>query len=141
MAELTWQNALNEWYQSSPIPNIGVKDVVNEIEWFSQPAVTDDRRLRFHFTDACHILTCLRTKLCTTGISGLDRKAWEVAALSPETKLNIAVIVECVDKQDVGIARRVFAEDVEDEMRDVYPSEAQFCCQRYVTHQEKAKVE
>ena len=57
----------------------------------------------------------------------MDRKAWEVAALFPETKLNIAVIVECVDKQDVGIARRVFAEDVGDEMRDVYPSEAQFC--------------
>ena len=127
LAELTWQTVLKEWYQSNPISNVGIKDIADKIEWFSQPAVDDGGRLKFHFTDACHILTCLRTKLCTTGISGLNRKAWEYAALSPDTKLNIAMIIECVDKQDVGIARRVFAEDVELKMKDIYPTEAKFC--------------
>jgi hypothetical protein len=101
LAEITWPNVLKEWYNSNSFPNIGINHLVQKVEWFSQPLVTDNGLIRFHFTDACHVLTCLRTKLCTTGISGLLRKAWEEAALSTTTKLNIAMIVECVDKQDL----------------------------------------
>ena len=103
----------------------GITDCIN---WFSKPNMTE-KDLRFHFTDACHILTCLRTKLCTTGISGLSIDAWTEAALSQTTSLNIAVITDCVDKQSVSIARRVFALEVQHHMENAgrFHREANFC--------------
>ena len=69
----------------------------------------------------------MRTKLCTTGINRLRRKAWEIAALSPTTKLNISVVLDCPGKQDVSLARRMFALDVENAMPCEYKIEAKFC--------------
>ncbi|MEW8547711.1 MAG: hypothetical protein AB2693_29740 [Candidatus Thiodiazotropha sp.] len=57
----------------------------------------------------------------------MSRKAWEVAALSDRTKLNISVVVDCIDKQDVSLARRLFSEDVEEVMVTDYRNEAYFC--------------
>ena len=128
LAEKTWDHAFNEWQNVGPIPGgIDIDGVTNGIQWFSQPCVDSDGKVRFHFTDACHILTCLRTKICTTGVSGLRRKAWEAAALSDETTLNISVVVDCVDKQDVSLARRLFGQDVEASMMPHYETEASFC--------------
>ncbi|MEW8548750.1 MAG: YqaJ viral recombinase family protein [Candidatus Thiodiazotropha sp.] len=127
LAESSWEKELSQWKATSPIQHgIQIEDVC-QVDWFSKPRV-EGGLVRFHFTDACHILTCIRTKLCTTGIEGLDRKAWEIAALSPETNLNITLIIDCVDKQDVGLARRVFANDVEENMyKQGYHKEAKFC--------------
>jgi hypothetical protein len=50
-----------------------------------------------------------------------------MAALSKETKLNISVVIDCVDKQDVALARRLFAKDVEDAMKNEFKDEANFC--------------
>ena len=74
-------------------------------------------------------MTFLRTKICTTGIKGLTRKAWETAALSTDTQLNISVVIDCVDKQDVSLARRLFGLDVEQCMLEsgIYRDEARFC--------------
>ena len=69
----------------------------------------------------------IRTKLCSTGIQGLKTEAWKKAALSKDTLLNISVIIDCIDKQDVALARRVFAEDVQACMLTEYPKEAAFC--------------
>ncbi|KAH3848086.1 hypothetical protein DPMN_090434 [Dreissena polymorpha] len=42
--------------------------------------------------------------------------------------LNITVVIDCVDKQDVTLARRVFAEDVETVIAESgFKLEAQFC--------------
>lgn len=128
-AELEWKAVLNKWKSDSNLNNtIRIKENEREIDWFTRPVTNLDGKTRFHFTDACHILTCLRTKVCTTGISGLRRKAWEEAALSTQTKLNVSVVVDCVDKQDVALARRMFASDVESVMESHgYSSEAEFC--------------
>ena len=63
------------------------------------------------------------------GIKGLTRKAWETAALSTDTQLNISVVIDCVDKQDVSLARRLFGLDVEQCMLEsgIYRDEAPFC--------------
>ncbi|MEW8547460.1 MAG: hypothetical protein AB2693_28470 [Candidatus Thiodiazotropha sp.] len=96
-------------------------------QWFSAPAV-ENAQPCFHFTDSCHILTCLRSKVCTTGISGLQKIAWEKAALDDSTKLNIGLITECVDKQSVPFARRVFGHDVHACMiRQGFKEEGEFC--------------
>lgn len=117
-----------KWQSNAAIPNgIDIIHTENNTQWFSQPAINKDGKIRFHFTDAYHILTCLRTKLCTTGIQGLDRKAWEIAAESPETSLNITLILDCVDKQDVSLARRVFAKGVDTNMPEKYSAEKEFC--------------
>lgn len=71
---------------------------------FRWTTLCKDGKVGFHFTDACHILICLRTKLCTTGIQGLCCKACENAASLPNTFFNISVIIDCVDKQDVSLA-------------------------------------
>lgn len=128
LAENTWRKVLSKWLSAGPIKNgIDIENIQDNMQWFSQPAIDKDGKVRYHFTDACHILTCLRTKLCTTGIQGLKRKAWEIAALSPYTSLNISLILDCVDKQDVALARRVFAEDVQEQMTEEYHEEAKFC--------------
>jgi len=128
MAEHTWETAFKDWQNAGSIPNfIDISGVKKSIQWFTQPSIGAHEKIRFHYTDASHILTCSRTKLCTTGIAGLNRKAWEEPALSPDANLNISVVVECVDKQDVSLARRMFAEDVEKAMSDQYQEEAYFC--------------
>lgn len=129
IAECKWDEEFRKWKLGSPFSGkVTIHGYPSKIEWFSQPRVDGDGKIRFHFTDSCHILTCLRTKLCTTGIHGLERKAWEIAALSKQTKLNISVVVDCVDKQDVTLARRVFAEDVEKVIAENgFGEEALFC--------------
>ena len=129
VAQKMYQKYLNDWEQTSPIPMLSVEGATEaKIEWFFQPHYKPDNIIRFHFTDACHILTCLRAKICSTGIRGLNRKAWEVAALSPETNLNIAVVTEAIDKQSVAFARSLFDESVEKVMSQAgYHEEEVFC--------------
>ena len=129
MSEYEWANSeLRDWkYQHDSDGYLLDETFGRSIDWFSIPSVVDNR-VRFHFTDPSHILTCLRTKLCTTGIQGLDIKAWEFAALSEDTNLNISLIVECVDKQSVAFAKSVFARDVQEVMkRSGFSKEANFC--------------
>ena len=129
LATLSWHDELSRWMNSSKYPSgISIAGITDSIVWFSQPNMASGE-VRFHFTDACHVLTCLRTKLCTSGIDGLDKNAWKEAALSPDTSLNIALVTDCLDKQSVSIARRVFALDVQKylEQTGKYNKEAQFC--------------
>jgi hypothetical protein len=128
LAEHTWRDVLTEWMTIGPFHNkMEVQDVDSMIQWFSQPALDESGKPRFHFIDACHILTCIRTKLCTTGITGLERKAWETAAMSSNNNLNISVIVDCVDKQDVSQARMIFSKQVQESMPCQYKKEIEFC--------------
>ena len=129
MSEYEWKNSeLRNWtYRNNASGYSLSENFMRCIDWFSVPSINEDR-VRFHFTDPSHILTCLRTKLCTTGIKGLDIKAWEAAALSEDTNLNISLVVECVDKQSVAFAKSVFARDVQEVMkRSGYAKEAYFC--------------
>ena len=121
-----WPHYYRQWAEKSPVKKVIVKGC--EIQnYFSQPKVDLNGKVRFHFTDACHILTCLRTKICTTGISGLRKIAWEKAAKSKDTRLNVAIVLECIDKQSVAFAKRVFGEDVEIYMDSHgFQSEARF---------------
>ena len=128
VAEMTWDNTLLKWKNDVRMPThlqVGSKD--HKINWFSRPSVDETGNVRFHFTDACHILTCIRTKLCTTGIKGIRRKAWELAALVSDSRLNIAVVTDCLDKQSVPLARRLFAKEVQNNMLDEYMAEKEFC--------------
>ena len=119
-AECMYHDKLMTWINtSSPVPHgINLDGLDTSVQWFSQPETCKDGKTRFHLVDACHILTCIRTKICTSGIpdAGLSRKAWKKAALSSETTLNIALITDCVDKQSVPYACKVFAKDVENYM-------------------------
>ena len=119
-----------DWKSQSLFQDELTIDGLHVSHWFSQPEVCSDNNVRFHFVDACHILTCLRTKICTSGLPGcnVQRKAWETAALCPTTNLNISLITECVDKQSVPYARRIFEIDVEEAMHSYgYHKEATFC--------------
>lgn len=85
----------------------GQSDQLFEFKWFSKLHWHENGNARFHFTDSSHILTCLSTKICTSGITGLRQEAWVTAATSEETNLNIAIVVECIDKQNVAFAKRI----------------------------------
>ncbi|KAK3085331.1 hypothetical protein FSP39_001627 [Pinctada imbricata] len=128
LAENEWRTTYDSWRSKNPATKVvKLENELVNVNWFSRPREDRDGKIRFHFTDACHILTCLRTKLCTTGIEGLDRKAWEEAALSKSTNLNISVVIDCVDKQDVSLARRMFDKDVQLFMEGTFDKEARFC--------------
>ena len=128
LAEHTWPAQYGIWKSNNTVSDmINIQGDIRTISWFSQAKVTSANKLQYHFTNACHILTCIRTKLCSTGIEGLKTEAWKKAALSKDSMLNISVIVDCIDKQDVALARRVFAEDVQSCMLPDNPKEAAFC--------------
>ena len=121
-----WPNYYKQWIEKSAVKKVVVEecDIKN---YFSQPKVDPNGQVRFHFTDACHILTYLRTKVCTTGITGLRKTACEKAAKSKDTRLNVAIVLECIDKQSVAFAKRVFGEDVEKFMNhNGFHAEAEF---------------
>lgn len=128
-AENTWNQTVEEWYADSPIKNcIPIGNLSNDIVWATKPRKGGDGKYRFHFTDYSHILTCLRQKVCTSGIKGLSKQAWIQAALSKTTVLNISIVVDCIDKQSVAFAKRLFGEDVERFMNDNnFKEEAKFC--------------
>ena len=130
MCENKWEEACNRWQARGPFNSLVLdqnENVSEEINWFSQPHVDERGKPRYHYTDCSHILTCLRTKICTTGITGLQKQAWVDAAKSGQTALNIGIVVECIDKQSVPFAKRVFGEDVEKYMiTNSYDNEALF---------------
>ena len=104
--------------------------LVDLIDWTSKPILGIDGHYRFHFTDSCHLLTCLRSKVCVHGISqaGVSKTAFEDAAASEETNLSIPIVTDCIDKQSVEFAKRVFEKDVECYLEDKgHYNEAAFC--------------
>ena len=115
ICEDRWTSFYQNWAKESLV-NDGDGVYLNgneqQYKWFAQPSGRDETDVRFHFTDCSHILTksCLRTKICTSGIKGLNKEAWIRAAKDDSTKLNIAIVVECIDKQSVAFARRIFGE-------------------------------
>lgn len=117
VCEDKWEKRVSTWQKDSPSNFLVLDQNHNKCEqdiiWFPQPHVDENGKIRFHFTDCSHILTCLRTKICTSGINGLQRQAWVDAAKSDATSLNIGIVVECIDKQSVPFAKCVFGEDVE----------------------------
>ncbi|XP_053404619.1 uncharacterized protein LOC128558653 [Mercenaria mercenaria] len=130
MCENKWEDCFKSWEKESLTKEIHFDENNNDkqyITWFSKPHKDEDLKIRFHYTDCSHILTCLRTKICTSGISGLSKQAWINAAVSDETCLNVGIVIECIDKQSVAFAKRVFAEDVENYMEcKGYTNEARF---------------
>jgi len=128
LCEDKWQMYYQNWTEQSPVKDDVLINGNHQLyKWFAHPSCNERREFRCHFTDCSHILTCLRTKICTTGIKGLKKDAWISAAKDGNTKLNIAIVVECIDKQSVAFAKRVFAEDVEQFMRNSgFIKEAEF---------------
>ncbi|MEW8545065.1 MAG: YqaJ viral recombinase family protein, partial [Candidatus Thiodiazotropha sp.] len=64
-AECTFTKKLNDWKRtkSQICHGVCIEDFSSNIQWFSQPELCRDGKVRFHFVDARHILTCLRTKI------------------------------------------------------------------------------
>ena len=112
-AQCIWTDRKEGWYASLMFKNdCPVGEIEKIDEWFSNPEKEDDGRMLLHYVDACHILTCMRTKICTSGNPILKKQAWEDVAASGKTTLNIALITDCVDKQNVAKAMRIFDKDV-----------------------------
>lgn len=129
LCEDRWEGEVKNWRNSAPLQYIKTSEDGAEIEmnWFSKPHTDKHGKVRFHFTDCSHILTCLRAKICTTGIAGLRKQAWVDASISEDTNLNIGIVVECIDKQSVPFAKRMFGDDVETYMFNKnYVEEAKF---------------
>lgn len=128
LSEDKWQSYHQQWMRESEVEmKVMIPNVCEDYRFFSKPLADINGSIRCHFTDCSHILTCLRTKICTTGIAGLNRNAWIMAAESDETLLNIAIVIECIDKQSVAFAKRVFGEDVEQFMiKHGFEKEANF---------------
>ena len=75
LAEHTWPTLYEMWKTNNTLPDtINVQGDIRTLSWFSHAKSRNDNKLQYHFTDACHILTYIRTKLCSTGIQGLTRK-------------------------------------------------------------------
>ena len=102
--------------------------------WFCPPEFLPQLGIcHLSFIDPTHILTNLRTKICTTGIEdrNLKRSSWlEVAkeCKTNKTSLNRSVIEDVIDKQNVGYALKLFSLKVEQELEEKGKlHEARFC--------------
>lgn len=91
------------------------------------------KQLKVKGIDGTHIRTCLRAKICRTGLTNINTEAWIKVAKSQKTPLKLASFLvlpnrKVIEQQNEAFARTKFCEEVEREMRnngDV--GEAQFC--------------
>lgn len=122
-AESTFPEVYNAWQQKSPYCDETTIDGFPEtyIVWFSQPEINWSLELvQFHVLDTEHIMTNLRSKICTAGLPGYSRLAWvKVAQANREngTGLSLAMVDDMIDKQNEAFARATFSLKVENVMR------------------------
>ncbi|VDI68808.1 Hypothetical predicted protein [Mytilus galloprovincialis] len=102
--------------------------------WYSQQKfLQEESSYILEFLDPEHLLTNMRTKICSTGIpqAGIKADAWvEVAKNGKEngSNLSLAMVQDLLDKQNVGYALKTFSVEVEMAMTDAgYLVEADFC--------------
>jgi hypothetical protein len=128
LAENTWKDVYNEWIIAGTVKNsIRIKDLQSNMQWFSQPALCKDGKVRFHFTDACHILTCSNktmhhrnSRIASQSLG----KCCTIAGYIPQYFSNNRLRRQ----QEVSLARRVFAKDVQEhQISNGYFEEAKFC--------------
>ena len=134
-AELIYPHRLAEFRRTAPIKD-AVKVTPFDLPeyWYCQPEFLPQLGIyHFSFIDPTHILTNLRTKICTTGIEdrNLKRSSWlEVAkeCKTNKTSLNRSVIEDVIDKQNVGYALKLFSLKVEQVLEEKGKlHEARFC--------------
>ena len=59
----------------------------------------------------------LRVKVCKDGLQGIRKKAWHEVADKNREVISKALVVDLVDKQNNGFAKRTFYAEVEEQMR------------------------
>lgn len=119
---------LKEWQNASPIKGtIHVGEHTEHIQFFSHPEVHNNELL-FKCVDGHHLFVNLRAAVCRDALKGIRRAAFEEVARKDHTQLNIAMVVDGIDKQSNAFAQTMFSEEVEEALRGRgHSTEAQFC--------------
>lgn len=77
LSQNKWFSAYNEWRTKSSVIDNTILRGKTHAQWFSIPGEHNSGNVLFHFNDNSHISTCFRTKICTSGISGLRKRSME----------------------------------------------------------------
>ncbi|KAK3085496.1 hypothetical protein FSP39_004241 [Pinctada imbricata] len=118
-AQYVFYEERRNWYDSSPIKNgLQLHGFEDEIPfWYSLPEYNEHTEsVMTKSIDCSHNFTHLRIRTATTGICGVNSKAWHECAKSNSTNLNISMVADLLDKQSVANARTHFSENVENWM-------------------------
>lgn len=119
-----------KWSRNATVPmTIDIPYLDEDHVCFSFPEYNTERdKLEPKFLDPTHMLTNIRTHICTKGYRNVSREAFLRVSQCNNKVLNRAYITQIVDKQSAAIAMKFFSEDVERllfENGDV--SESEFC--------------
>ena len=131
-AMVLYPSRRDEWEQSAPF-DIGLKieGLDDPKFWFAYPEFNERRgQLEPKCLDSHHLLVNCRAKVCKDGFPGYGIKpeAWVKVAESDSSIISKALVVDLLDKQNNGFARRTFSEKVEEKMITLgYSNEAAFC--------------
>ena len=134
-ATFTYQQEFPKWVQNGAFSaQCKVNDLTTPEFWYSQPNfITTESKFVLDFLDPEHLLTNMRSKVCTSGMpkAGISQQAWiEVAkeGKTNGTNLSVALVENVVDKQNVAFAEKIFSREVEEAMIELdYQNEASFC--------------
>jgi hypothetical protein len=124
-AEISFPDVEHKWRARFPFAELSDTDGTL-ITWFSYPlvrtSISGQQLPLFGLADSHHILTNLRSKVCSSGIParGIGREAWaRVAKEAGQNKagLSTAHVDDLIDRQSNAFAKLTFSENVENEMR------------------------
>ena len=126
---MVFERSVTNWTEKSPFAQgMQIQDV-GSTNLFSYPEFSESRqRYEPKCLDAHHLLVNLRVKVCKDGLQGIRKKAWHEVADKNREVISKALVVDLVDKQNNGFAKRTFSAEVEDTMRGLdFKEEANFC--------------
>ncbi|CAC5422641.1 unnamed protein product [Mytilus coruscus] len=136
-ASFRYPSEYQGWVSSSPFGTECKVDGTRLPQyWYTKPKLIhsdSDSRYLLDFLDPEHLLTNMRTKVCTIGINkaGIKREAWiQVAKYGKQngSNLSLALVEHLLDKQNVAFAIKTFSEEFEIAMKNAgYHTEANFC--------------
>ena len=101
--------------------------------WYSQPEyVPDLHEYVYTCLDCHHLFVNARCTVCARGIPGyqISNEAWLHVARECKTNrtgLNLAMVVDLIDRQSNSFAQRTFSKQVELEMLNTHPNESELC--------------
>jgi hypothetical protein len=134
-AECFWNENLQLWRNKHHVADkVEIENASACFSPFYYPEFHPIRQqLEVKGVDGTHIRTCLRAKICRTGLKDINTEAWIKVAKSRRTPLKLAALLvlpngKVVEQQNEAFARTMYCEEVEEEMRNNGDlGEAKFC--------------
>ena len=118
LCSIKFRDLLANWEEDTPVPLLQEYSPGQFYELYYKPEWCESTQIPiYRFIDPTHIITNLRVLCTQRGIEGICSKdSWLRVSEKYPKLLSAGLIVQCLDKQNSGHAKRVFSYDVEKAM-------------------------